>query len=172
MERSNDRVEIADLHARFGLAVNTRDRGLFATLWVADAFWRIDDPIHFEASGRDAIVASWANILATYDLFAHCAHTGTVTFTGDDAANGFVTVNEWGRPSDGKSGYFNAGLYEDELRREAGVWKYARRIYRYLYLETSPLAGTSYYAGNASATAHDHAIATLRSAAAGAPASR
>ena len=162
------RAEISDLNARFALAVNTRDETLFRALWAADGSWRIDEPIGFDASGIDAIVSSWIAILQTYDYFAQTAHAGTISIAADAlSARQQTTCNEWGRPSDGRSGYFNVGLYQDDLAYESGVWKYRRRVYRYLYIDTTPLAGLSYFTGNAATPAHDHAIQTLRTAATG-----
>ena len=43
-----------------------------------------------------------------------------------------------------KQHYENLAVYEDSLVREAGGWRFAKRHYRYRFLDQNPFAGEAF----------------------------
>jgi hypothetical protein len=132
-----DEAEIHRLAARFSDAVNERDVPVFGRLWADEgAVWSIGPPLAARAEGREAIVAQLGSLYKLERYFMQMTHSGVVTLDGDRATARFV-VREHGR-GDGTY-YENLAVYNDELVREAGRWRFAKRTYVYRFLNQKPV---------------------------------
>ena len=138
-----DELAIRELAGRFSDAVNRRDSVLFRSLWTEDGVWDIKAPMNVKAVGPDAIVRAVETLLGGWELFVQTTHLGTVTVIGDSATARF-TMNEIGRPAAARGGHVNFGLYADQLRRTATGWRFARRVYHFLYLDESEVLGKAF----------------------------
>lgn len=137
-----DQLEIQRLAARFSDAVNERNVEAFRGLWRSDRpIWEIGPPLHSRAEGIDQIVAMLRRLIQAEQYFMQMTHSGVIEIKGDQATARFVE-RERGR---GESSYYdNLAVYEDVLVREADGWRFAKRSYRYRFLDQSPFGGDAF----------------------------
>jgi uncharacterized protein (TIGR02246 family) len=135
-----DRVEIEALRGEFTDAGMMRDFDRFAALFTPDGVWRIPDA-DVEFAGRKEIRAGIERLQGLWEYFVQTVHPGTVQVEGDTAV-GRAYVAEFGRMRDGSS-HRNHSVYHDRYRRTPDGWRFAERSYEVLYLDTTPLTGTS-----------------------------
>lgn len=138
----SDRGDIVELVVRFADAVNRMDLEQFEQLWMPEATWLIDPPTNYAFTGpRTELTAGFgAAMPGAWKSFTQLVH-GTVVDLDSDSAQARSYLTELGAPAEGDGGYYNHGTYFDELTRTAAGWRFAKRHYRYLYIETGPLAG-------------------------------
>ena len=136
-----DELSIRNLVARFTDAVNERDIASFRQLWTDDAVWEIGPPLQSRAEGVDEIAALLSRLLQTEQYFLQMTHSGVIEIEGDRATARFVE-RERGR---GESSYYDSlAVYEDVLVREGDGWRFAKRFYRYRFLDQSPFEGGAF----------------------------
>jgi len=138
LRRLEDEAEIHRLAARFSDAVNERDVVAFAATWAREgAVWTIGPPLESRAEGLGPIVGMIERLYGLERYFMQLTHSGVVTLDGDRATARFA-IREHGR---GESSYYeNLAVYDDELIREAGIWRFASRTYSYRFLNQEPFA--------------------------------
>lgn len=131
LRRLEDRAEIAELIARYCIAVDDRDTGTLASLFTADGRFRSADGV-MDARGREAVVQQFRGRFAVLGPTNHFTHDRIVEL-GDreDVATGLVAshaeVVRNGRA-------FVAALrYTDTYRRVDGRWRFADRLLSFLY---------------------------------------
>lgn len=126
-----DRAELRELVARYGVAVDDRDIAALEELFTPDGSFRSVDGV-MNAVGRDAVIEQFHGRFAALQATNHIAHEQILDFADDpDAAEGLVTshaeVCRHGRT-------FVAALrYRDRYRRDAGRWRFAERVLSFLY---------------------------------------
>ena len=136
-----DELSIRNLAASFTDAVNERDLASFRQLWTDDAVWEIGPPLTSRADGVEEIVALLRRLSQAEQYFMQLTHSGVIEVKGDRATARFVE-RERGR---GESSYYDSlAVYEDVLVREAYGWRFARRFYRYRFLDQSPFGGDAF----------------------------
>ncbi len=135
-----DEAGIRRLAAQFCDACIRYDRTLFRSLWAAEGIWKITEPFPAEAGGVEEIVALLDVLLGMYEFFVQMQHSGVITVTGDTATARWV-MQEVGRGKNGTLFYNNYGLYDDEMVRRDGAWRFVKRTYQYVYIDHSPLPG-------------------------------
>ena len=90
---------------------------------------------------KDEIVALLHRLLQAEKYFIQMTHSGVIEIKGDRATARFVE-RERGR---GESTYYDSlAVYEDVLVREADGWRFAKRFYRYRFLDQSPFGGEAF----------------------------
>jgi ketosteroid isomerase-like protein len=138
----SDRGDIVELVVRFADAVNRRDIPQFESVWTPEATWVIDPPTDVSIHAPRAEIAAGFDVANKERMrsFTQLVH-GTVVDLDGDTARARSYLTEVGDPVAGDAGYFNHGVYFDELVRTAEGWRFAKRHYRYLYLDTRPIAG-------------------------------
>ncbi|MGH0032444.1 MAG: nuclear transport factor 2 family protein [Myxococcota bacterium] len=132
----DDELAIRALIERYADAVNRRDDADWAALWTGDGVWEV---FGTAIEGRDAVVAAWSGAMQTFSFVFHVVHSAVIDVAGE-GARGRWTVSEQLVDAAGKPGILLA-LYHDEYRREAGVWKIARRRLEPLYQGPPDLSG-------------------------------
>src|SRR5690349_13166849 len=136
LRRLEDRAEIADLIAAYGLGVDDKDLDVIARSFTGDAVFEPGGGRAQPVSGRDAILAYYRESFERSGASFHYPHTRLLDFEDDDEATGIVTSHV---ESAKEGATFVMGLrYYDRYRREAGRWRIARRTLRFLY--AMPLA--------------------------------
>ena len=136
-----DELSIRNLAARFTDAVNERDLASFRQLWTDDAVWEIGPPLQSRAEGVEEIVALLRRLLQAEQYFMQLTHSGVIEVKGDRATARFVE-RERGR---GESSYYDRlAVYEDVLVRKADGWRFAKRFYRYRFLDQSSFGGEAF----------------------------
>lgn len=137
-------ADIRDLTARFAHIVMATDYEAFADLWSAKASWEIGEPLPARAEGRDEIVDMLRRLMSQFGVFAQMTHDGLIRVNGG-TASALWTVEEMGRSNDQGRSYWNIGVYEDEYAKIEGVWRFAHRSYRYVWVDDSFLPGKSFF---------------------------
>jgi hypothetical protein len=125
---------IEDLLARFDDAVLRNDREMFRSLWAEDGVWEISAPIPLRAEGGNAIVAALDSFHTTNQFFFRSTSRPVIHADGDRATFRSPTV-ELARRERG-IGYANVAMYFDEARRVDDEWRFVRRYYQYLWVDT------------------------------------
>jgi ketosteroid isomerase-like protein len=122
-----DRHALADLRGHYCHLVDDRDWEALAALFCDDGEF-----IGFaHAKGRSEILRFFRNTVdGLTDGMWHFCTNPTLTLEGD-AASGRLTL-QYLSVKDGVS-YVSAGHYDDEFRREDGVWKFRRRRITFYY---------------------------------------
>jgi hypothetical protein len=140
-----DDVEIRNLAAKFSDCVNERNIDGFARLWASEGpVWEIGPPLASRAEGVEDIAAMLRRLLGIQRYFMQMTHSGVVTLEGERATARFV-VREHGR---GETSYYdNLAVYEDSVVRESGGWRFAKRHYRYRFLDQDPFTGKAFPVG-------------------------
>lgn len=138
-----DREEIRHLTACWTDAVNRRDYEAFRGLWTEDAVWTIGQPLPMQVAGADSIVAKLQELLTLDKAFFQALHQGVIEINQDEAAARWG-VTEFGKPPNPDQGYFNHAFYRDQLVKTPAGWRFARRDYQYIYVDSSLLRGEWY----------------------------
>jgi hypothetical protein len=91
-----------------------------------------DDIDFARAIGRDAVMANMAQSRSAFGRSIHTPHGLVVDFVDDDHATGIVPTHA--EIDMGGVLHVCAMKYDDEYRREDGVWRFAKRRIRYAYM--------------------------------------
>jgi ketosteroid isomerase-like protein len=135
-----DELAIRALAYAFADAVNRRDAAAFESLWHENGVWEIGAPLHSIASGAANIAAHMSELAEPLEFFVQLVHSGVVSIDGYQATARW-SVQETGRTRN-HAPYNNHAVYEDELVKRDGAWCFARRSYRYIWLDLkSPIGG-------------------------------
>ena len=132
IRRLEDRVEIGELIARYGLVMDDRDLTAMPSLFTPDVTIRSADGV-MNATGRDTVVALFRGRFAVLGPSNHVTHDRIVAFddADPDRATGIVLshaeMNRRGGPM------IAAIRYHDEYRRHEGRWKFASRLLSFFY---------------------------------------
>ena len=132
IRRLEDRFEINELIARYGLVMDNRDRAAMPALFTADVEVRSLDG-GMSASGREAAVEMYRRRLNVLGPSNHMTHDRIVRFDEQDAdcATGLLLSHaEMARKG---VAMIAAIRYQDRYRREAGRWRFSARTLTFLY---------------------------------------
>ncbi len=141
---TEDRLDIADLVARFDDAVNRRDTDEFAALWSPNAVWEIGEPMPMRVEGAPTIVETWKGMIAHTTWLFRGSFAGVVTLEGNRARGRWpcVETGTFAATADTpERGYDNRAIYDDLYVREDGGWLFSHRRYVYLWLSTDTMPG-------------------------------
>ena len=120
-----DRIAIRELHETYGDAVVRADAEDWGKVWTEDAQWTL---MGTTVDGREAIVTLWKQAMSALEAVSfHCIPSATLI--DGDRATGRCQTQEYMKYKDGKTRAIG-GLYEDEMVKRDGVWRYTRRVYR------------------------------------------
>lgn len=133
-DRNEDRAEIHRLLIDYGRTLDARDFDGFAALFARDGAYVAGggggEPLSGAEAG-DAMRRTFAeNALGFAEPNYHLFFNETVAFTGPDSATAtsqslYMVPGEGGAPRAAM-----LAQYDDELVREGGRWKFARRVVR------------------------------------------
>jgi ketosteroid isomerase-like protein len=120
-----DRVAIAELNGSYADGVVRIDADTWASVWADDAHWNL---MGHEVDGKDAIVGFWKQAMSGLDAVSFQCVPCMIDVTGDTARSR-VQTQEILKPKDGPTRQVG-GLYEDELKKVGGEWRFTSRIFR------------------------------------------
>ncbi len=125
-----DRLLIRELYDRYADASCRGSQEDWLACWTPDGRWTSH---LFDCCGTDELRSTWESVCSGFDEMGFFTQLGPVAVTGDTAtARSFA--REIIRLKSG--GLFKlVGAYEDQMRRDAGVWRFSRRDYRVLVQE-------------------------------------
>ncbi|WP_018179398.1 nuclear transport factor 2 family protein [Jongsikchunia kroppenstedtii] len=140
-----DRLDIADLVARYAHYVDRRDWLALAELFTADAeLLQPDPPRSLEPArslvGRDAILVAM-HALDDIPVTQHAVLGTVIDFGGPDTATGWVTgqANHVTSDADKHRNLVWYLHYQDEYRHTPNGWRIARRAVHIDWIETRPV---------------------------------
>lgn len=127
----SSREAIRTLIARYGMAVDDRDIPAIADCFCEDGVFRyVDGAAHLR--GRDAVLSYYNERLTAYGPTYHYPHSQVIEFQDPDHASGFVNAHAELALPNGETAWV-ALRYEDQYRREDGVWRFAERAAHIFY---------------------------------------
>lgn len=130
IRRLEDRAEIAELVARYGIAVDDHDLRALVELFTADGVF--NGHALGTSAGADAVAGYFEERWKQYGATFHYNHPGTLSFDGPDSATGVVPghaeVAFQGRA------VWAAFRYEDDYARVDGRWRFRSRRVRFFYV--------------------------------------
>lgn len=136
-----DELAVRDLAARFTDAVNRNDPAALGALFTEDGEWLV--PGMETAHGPAAAVAQIAQLRTTFVNLVQLLYSGHVDLA-DDGRSASATWYLAENASDGTNGFVFTGVYQDELRKTAEGWRFARRRFSFLYRARAELPGRWY----------------------------
>jgi hypothetical protein len=132
IQRLEDRIEIDDLIARYGLVMDDRDVARMPALFTADAQVRSLDG-GMNAIGRDAVLDMFRRQIADIGPSNHVTHDRIIAFdeAQPDHASGVVLSHA--ELCRGGVAMVAAIRYNDVYRRDAGCWRFRERVLGFMY---------------------------------------
>jgi len=132
IRRLEDRIEIGELIARYGLAMDDRDMASMPDLFTSDVVIRAREG-GMSAVGRDAAIAMFRRQLAALGPSNHFTHDRILTFDAaqPDVARGVVLSHaELCRSG---VAMVAAIRYRDVYQRDGGRWRIREREIAFMY---------------------------------------
>jgi ketosteroid isomerase-like protein len=132
IRRLEDRNEIEELIARYGLVMDDRDMAGMPDLFTPDAVVRSQDGV-MNATGTAALVEMFKGRFTVLGPSNHFTHDKIIRFddADPDRAGGLVLshaeMNRKGVPM------VTAIRYADQYRRHDGRWKFSERVLSFFY---------------------------------------
>jgi SnoaL-like domain len=132
LRRIEDRLDIAQLQARYTIHIDDHDLGRIGELFARDGCFRSADGV-MEAHGREAVCEQFRGRFAALGFGFHVTHDHWIELDADhpDRASGIVSshaeVVRQGTPM------IVAMRYQDAYVREEGAWRFADRLLRFFY---------------------------------------
>jgi ketosteroid isomerase-like protein len=131
IQRLEDRFELRELVARYGIAIDDRDIDSLTELFTPDARFRSQDGV-MNALGREAVLEQFRGRFSALKATNHIAHDLILTFGGDpNTVSGLVTSHAevW---RNGRA-LIAAIRYSDTYRKHEDRWRFADRLLAFLY---------------------------------------
>ena len=131
VRRLTDRLEIADLCARYAFALDAKDWALLESCFTgAPAFVHPGGRLE----GVEAILTRAKGALEPLDASQHLLGNIVADVDGDSAhCTCYFQAQHVRRGTPGGDTYIIAGSYTDALTRTSGGWKIAERVQVYLW---------------------------------------
>jgi uncharacterized protein (TIGR02246 family) len=133
-DRGEDRAEIHGLLIEYGRTLDARDFDRFAALFTRDGVYVAGasgaEPLSGAEVGEAMRRTFAENALGFAEPNYHLFFNETVAFTGPDTATAASQSLYMVPGEDGAPRAAMMAQYDDELVREGGSWKFARRVVR------------------------------------------
>ncbi len=140
LQQLSDLEDIRTLKHRYFRGIDTADMALLAGLFTEDV--AVDyrgGNYRVVLQGRTDMLAFLANSFHSGAAAMHHGHMPEITLTGPDSAEGIWYLEDIFINLELKSHTFGTAIYQDEYRREGGVWKVARSEYDRVFEVVKPL---------------------------------
>jgi hypothetical protein len=122
VRRLEDRFEINDLLVSYAVLLDDRQFESVGRLFTEDGVFASPNST---THGRSAIAANFEAKHAPFTMTLHDPHASSLLFAGPDEARG--TVLGYAELANGEHTIITNIRYQDDYRREAGAWRFARR---------------------------------------------
>ena len=134
----NDEQTIQRLAQIYADGVMQRDAELWGSTFATDGEWHLgaDRP---PVKGRENLKAFWSQVMAGYPNVLHWVQPGVIEVEGDRAQARFY-VQENIKDAEGNA-FRVAGVYNDELIKEGGEWRFAVRRFHSIYRGPVDMSG-------------------------------
>lgn len=130
LQQLEAKQQLAELVARYGMAIDDRDLDPLMDLFTEDGVFRHDAAI--QAKGRPALKEFYAGVLRNYGASLHYPHSQVVDWAGDGRATGVVVAHAE-LAAAGTAVVVALRYYDSYERGEDGQWRFAERHLRFWY---------------------------------------
>lgn len=142
-----DKLEIQQLAQTYADGVMQRDVDIWGSTFAEDGEWSLPG-MEKPLKGRETLKPFWSKVMVGYPYVLHWVQPGIIKVTGDKATARFYVQENIKDAQGGENRV--AGVYDDELVRENGHWKFASRKFAVLYRGPTDLSGNfAAYSGGA-----------------------
>ena len=135
---SNDIQQIQHLAQVYADGVMQRDAELWGSTWAEQGVWHLS-PAMDPVAGRENLKAFWSGVMGGYPNVLHWVQPGLIEVQGDTASARFY-VQENIKDAEGNS-FRVAGVYNDEIVKEDGAWKFGVRRFSTMYRGPADMSG-------------------------------
>lgn len=129
-----DRLAIRELIESYNDAVMRFDPEAWAATWTEDCSWSL--PGGGEVKGRQAVLERWQQAMSDFSFVGFFASAGPIIVEGS-TARGTWYQQEMLLQKDGTRRAVT-GRYTDEYVKSEGRWRFRKRVYEVLDVETRP----------------------------------
>ena len=133
-----DEQAIQRLAQVYADGVMQRDAELWGNTFTNDGEWHLG-PDRPPVKGRENLKTFWSQVMAGYPNVLHWVQPGVIDVTGDTARARFY-IQENIKDAEGNA-FRVAGVYNDELQKEDGEWRFAVRRFHSLYRGPVDMSG-------------------------------
>lgn len=135
------RQGVRDLIDTYCDAINRGDWDRYQETFAPDAVWEAP-ALDMHLEGAAAIRTAVSDLTSSADVYLQTAAAVVVTLVDDGRATASCTVREQIRTG-GDAGMLMLGVYDDEVVRIDGAWKFARRSFNLVYMEGIAMPGSA-----------------------------
>lgn len=135
---NNDIQQIQHLAQVYADGVMRRDAEIWGSTFAEDGEWHLS-PAMDPVKGRENLKAFWSSVMAGYPNVLHWVQPGLIEVDGEQATARFY-VQENIKDAEG-NGFRVAGVYNDDLIKENGEWKFAVRRFSAMYRGPVDMSG-------------------------------
>jgi hypothetical protein len=135
-----DKLAIREVIARYS---NASTRGAwddYEALWTSDAVWEVAPPVGTKVVGARAIRQSASTNVDKSDFLFQMTHDTVVELHGQGKASASTIIQAISR-REGYHHIMNLAVFYDDLVKEDGAWKFARRFLQPIYVDSTALPG-------------------------------
>lgn len=132
LDRLESRFEILEVIAKYCKACDDRDVRLLRSLFTQDAEVRSRDGV-LNGVGLDAVMHMYGQRFDALDISAHWTHDTILSFDDHNADRATGEVFCHAEAHRNGETLIGSLRYDDEYRREDGIWRIARRTLKFLY---------------------------------------
>ena len=132
LRRLEDREAIRELVGRYGYVIDNRDIDGLAEIFCEDGVLQSQDGI-MNAEGRAAIVEMYRGRFAVLGPTFHFTHDHAITLDEQDADSASGIIASHAEVTRNGETMLAAIRYHDRYRREAGRWRFAKRVLSFFY---------------------------------------
>ncbi|MEM6909920.1 MAG: nuclear transport factor 2 family protein [Pseudomonadota bacterium] len=120
-----DRVAIHELNGIYADGVVRFDAETWGSTWAEHAHWNL---MGHTVDGRNGIVAFWQQAMSGLDAVSFI-NVPCMIEVSEDTATARIQTQEILKAKDGSTRHVG-GLYEDELAKIKGHWRYTKRVFK------------------------------------------
>lgn len=120
-----DRVAISELNGTYADGVVRFDAEAWGSVWADNAHWNL---MGHEVDGKAGIVGFWQQAMGGLEAVSFQCVPCMIKVIGDTAVSR-VQTQEILKPKEGPARHVG-GLYEDELAKVDGRWRFTSRKFR------------------------------------------
>jgi ketosteroid isomerase-like protein len=122
-------------------AINRNDWDRYEATFASDAVWEAP-ALDMHLEGAAAIRSTVSDLTKSADVYLQTPAAVVVSIVDADHATASCTVREQVRTG-GDTGMLMLGVYDDELVKLDGAWKFARRSFKLVYMEGVAMPGNA-----------------------------